>query len=1073
MKNKLILIKTSIRKLAFIALLLGSSATAFAQNEAEISGTVKDIQDNEPITGANIIAVNSSTGFKAGAITDFDGNFVIRDLQLGGPYTITVSYIGYQTITKKGYQLNLGDKLKLPFNLTSGEALDELVIVADASRFQNSDRLGAALSVVGKTLEKIPTTTRNYEDLANLSPLSTPNIGLNEGSSFGGISVAGSNGGSTGITLDGVNNRRNVFGGTVDGPAFSISLEAIREFEIVTNEYDVSGPRGSGGSIKAVTKSGSNDWSGAVWYYGSGGSLSGDKNFDGSSKLVDFNNNQFGARVSGPIIKDKLNFIAVYDQFTQESPVGAGSNSAGFINFNSGQTYPFVESDVQNYVDELVNLGVLENNDLSTQIGELGEEKVTKNIFLRMDWNINDNNNLSLRYNDLDYTEGFQAGSDGFDNVTLFSRGYPFLTKDKKVIASLKSRHKSGSNDLRVSYSRGERVNELAPGVTRTPRISVGSINNGPQFRVGSGLATWVPEEVYFDSFQFIDVLTKQIGNDTYTFGTDILITMSDENIPHNIASSFRYDTLEDLQNGTPFFFNKKFANDPNDDGRLKYTASELALFAQGEYNLTDDLELKVGIRWDGTIFNPEIDPTNPNLNSIVFRGENIVNNSELRDFNNIQPRVSITWDKKGEGKEIFKFGMGFFASQFTTQPYTSTLANSGSRFTTVSTTDPTALATIHQNFVNNGGFSDLDSQITAEEYAAATGVDFDDIAPDVVILDPDFDMPVTFKANLSYHRFFNNWFRLGGSLYYNNTKNVPYYNNINLQENGTNPLDGRVAYTNGASPNFGNIHVFQNSDWKATFFAASLEAYARLPKGGNVSVSYTKSASKGFSYYNAGGGIEDGKPISYAYNSYPTEAQNWHDGNSIPNKLVFSFVTPEIHGFTLSGSLVAGQFGRFTATTTPNANGNVIGGLNLAYIPTEAEVENTELIDPNTNTSYNPYEGFNLLLASTSPEFREYINKNRGEFADFNGGIQPWAYTTNMSLIKSFTFAEKHKISLRMDIFNVLNLFDYKDGSFDVVSNTNLFNESDGVYSVNPIAGKYNTGGDQFRMQFGLKYEF
>jgi hypothetical protein len=1073
MKQTLFFIKNAVERIAFLLFFLGGTLIALAQNEAEISGTVKDVSSNEPIIGANVVVVNNATGFKAGAITDFDGDFVIRDLQLGGPYSITVSYIGYQTITNQGYQLNLGDKLKLPFNLTAGEALDEVVVVADVSGFQNSDRLGSALSIGGKTLEKIPTTTRNYEDLANLSPLTTPNIGLNEGSSFGGISVAGSNGGTTGITLDGVNNRRNVFGGTVDGPAFSISLEAIREFEIVTNEYDVSGPRSSGGSIKAVTRSGSNDWSGAAWHYGSGGGLSGDTNFDGSSKLVDFNNSQFGARISGPIIKDKLNFLAVYDQFTQESPVGAGSNSAGFINFDSGQTYPFTEGDVQNYVDELASLGVLENNDLSTQIGELGEEKITKNIFLRLDWNINDNNNLSLRYNDLNYTEGFQAGSDGFDNVTLFSRGFPFTTIDKKIIGSLKSRFDSGSNDMRVAYSHGERENLLDPNAIRTPRISVGSINNGPQFRVGAGLATWVPEQVYFDSFQFIDVLTKQIGNDTYTFGTDILITKSDENIPHDTASSFRYNTLEDLQNGTPFFFNKKFSIDPNDDGRLKYTASEFALFAQGEYDLTDDLELEVGLRWDGTSFSPEQDPTNAKLNEVIFKSKNIVNNSKLKDFNNFQPRVSITWDKKGEGKEIFKMGAGLFASQFTTQPYTFSLGNSGSRFTTVSTTDPAALAAIHQNYADNGGFNDLDSQISAQEFAAATGVDFDDIAADVVVLDPDFDMPVTFKANASYHRFFNDWFRLGGSLYYNNTKNVPYYNNINLQENGINPLDGRVTYTNGANSNFGNIHVFQNSDWRATFFAASLEAYAKLPKGGNISLSYTKSSSKGFSYYNAGGGIENGKPISYSYDSYPTNAQRWHDGNSIPNKLVFSFVSPEVAGFTLSGSLVAGQFGRFTASTAPNANGNVIGGLNQAYIPTEAEVENTVLIDSNTSTSYRPYEGFNLLLASTSPEFREYISENRGQFADFNGGVQPWAYTTNMSLIKSFTFAETHKVSLRMDVFNVLNLFDFKDGSFDVVSNTNLLNESNGVYSVNPIAGSYNTGGDQFRIQFGLKYEF
>ena len=211
---------------------------------------------------------------KAGAITDFNGKFTIRDLQLGGPYTVTVSFVGYKTIVQKGYQLGLGDKLKLNFNMSKGEEiLDEVVITASSSDgFSKRENLGSAVSITGKTLEKIPTTSRNYEDLANLSPLSTPRLGLNEGSAHGGISVAGSNGGGTGFTLDGVNNRRSVFGGTADGPAFTISMEAIREFEIVTNSYDVSGPRSSGGAIKAVTRSGSNNWGGAAWSYGSGGS---------------------------------------------------------------------------------------------------------------------------------------------------------------------------------------------------------------------------------------------------------------------------------------------------------------------------------------------------------------------------------------------------------------------------------------------------------------------------------------------------------------------------------------------------------------------------------------------------------------------------------------------------------------------------------------------------------------------------------------------------------------------------------------------------------------------------------
>ena len=212
-------------------------------------------------------------------------------------------------------------------------------------------------------------------------------------------------------------------------------------------------------------------------------------------------------------------------------------------------------------------------------------------------------------------------------------------------------------------------------------------------------------------------------------------------------------------------------------------------------------------------------------------------------------------------------------------------------------------------------------------------------------------------------------------------------------------------------------MHVFKNSNWSATFGAFTLEAYARLPKGGNVSFSYTSSYSKGYSYYNAGGDIERGKPLTYSYDSYATEAEGWHDNNSIPNKIVLSFLTPEIKGFSLSGALILGQFGRFSAYANANAIGQGIDTNNLAYIPTESEVASKTLKD-NDNNNYKPYADFNQMLARTSPEFRDYIQNNRGKYAEFNGGAQPWSYTTNMSLIKNLKIYKRQRAIFRMDIF-------------------------------------------------------
>lgn len=1047
--------------------------------QSEMYGVVLD-QQKQPLPGANVVLLNTSTGFKAGAQTDFDGKYLIRDLQLGGPYKVTVSYVGFQTIIKEGLSFNLGDRIKENFTLLEGQELKNVVIKSQRGSFKSKSRLGTAVSITGKTLEKIPTTTRNYEDLSNLSPLSTPKMDLGSGSPFGGLSVAGANGGGTGITLDGANNRRSVFGGTSDGPAFTISMEAIKEFEIITNEYRVSGPRSAGGSIKAVTKRGGNKWQGAAWGYGSGGAFSGDKNFVDNKQKVDFQNNQFGFRVSGPIIKDKLSFIAVFDRFYQENPLGSGDNAKGFVNFKSGVKYPFTEGEIKRYVDKLANLGVIPDNNITKQTGEQLKEKTTKNYFLRLDWNINDNNNLSLSYNHLDFYDSFQAGVGGGAKITFFSTGYPYSDANKKLTAILKTRTAKGSNKLQFSYGNVKRDNLLANDAIRAPRIIVDKVNGKTDASVGAGLATWVPEQIYNNNFQLIDVLTHKIGNVVYTFGTDILVFKADENIPHFIAGDFAYNTLSDFENGQPRFFQKKFKLDPNDDERMQYTSYEGALFAQMEYDITDHLKMEAGLRYDMAVFLPRKDPTNSKLAAIQYKGKNLTNNSRLKDFNNIQPRINFTWDKKGEGKEIIKLGMGLFSSQITTQPYTFSLGISGTRFLTASTTNTEHLKQIHNAYTQGekakgkSGFSGDVHKFTIDDYARITGINKNDIAPDVIVLDPDFDMPMTFKMSASYHRFVNDWLRLGTSVYYNNTRNVPFYENINLKENGQNPLDGRMKYLKGKNKQFGNVHVFKNSNWSATFGALTLEAYFRLPKGGNVNFSYTKSYSKGYSYYNAGGDIEAGKPLTYSYDSYTTNAEGWQDNNSIPNKIVLSFLTPEIKGFSLSGALILGQFGRFSAFANANAMGAGIGANNLAYIPTESEVSSKTLKDKDGN-DYKPYADFNQMLSRTSPEFRDYIQNNRGGYANFNGGVQPWSYTTNMSLIKNLKIYKQHRAIFRMDIFNVLNMFSNQLGGYKFVSNTNLikYDAAKYKYTINKDAGIYSQGGDLFRLQFGLKYEF
>ena len=240
--------------LILVSVMFLNSANSFAQGtDASFSGRVKDEGSNEFLSGATVQVKNMNTGFLTSTITSSSGEFYLKDLPLGGPYNVEIDYTGYQPILLKGFQLNLGDRIDLKTVLLKRGAAQLQEVVVTANSFMNrKDRLGAGYSVTGKDIQRLPTTTRNYTELAALSPLSK------------GGSIAGAKEGGTGFLLDGVTNRRTVFGGTVGG-AFPVSMETVREFEILSNSYDVSNGRGSGGVIKAVTKSGTNQFHGSAW----------------------------------------------------------------------------------------------------------------------------------------------------------------------------------------------------------------------------------------------------------------------------------------------------------------------------------------------------------------------------------------------------------------------------------------------------------------------------------------------------------------------------------------------------------------------------------------------------------------------------------------------------------------------------------------------------------------------------------------------------------------------------------------------------------------------------------------
>lgn len=1054
----------SLQGLVFMFLFIGSFSASAQDLNTKISGQAVS-SEGEGLIGATVVVKNTSTGFQTGTTTDLDGNFQLRELPLGGPYFIEVSYTGFQSIRKTGINLGLGDHITMDFELKEGTDLQEVVVTANSLK-DRTDRLGNAVAITGKTISTIPTPTRNFEQLGVLSPQSyVPDVGQRN---FGGAGQGGAKGGQTGYSVDGTNSRRMVFGGSLDGPAFTISQEAIREFEIQTNEYSVLNGRNAGGSIKAVTKSGTNDFHGSAWLYRGGGEgiLTQNKSANGSDLSSTPTQNQYGASISGPLIKDKLFFFAVYDEF-KTNPI-TDPFSLGFIDFENSafssvgdaeSFYGMTQSEVQGILDA----GSAQGYNAGT-IGSLEREVLTRNVFVRTDYNINDRHKASLRYSYLDYYQtndnssnhNHVGGADIPNSSKLFgtnASNYRFTTTDHKVIGSLRSQFSNKLlNNFRVQFVNTERANS-PNGAEQEARVYVGGSNGSVAF----GQNTWVPEVVKSNSIQIVDDLVYDAGNVVYTFGMNHQFYNQSERLPHFTAPVVVYDNVDDLSNGNPSLYTQLVSNQVDLTQPVEYSIAEIGFYAEAEFDLAENLTSEFGLRWDGFTFGGDSPAKNEALeNSLTYNGRTLDNSALFSDLNNWQPRMQFTWDIGGTGRDILKFGTGIFVAPITTQAATLSYYNNG--FTNQRIT---YRGDEIKDNLGTGQFAEQASWLSANPPTGSS-------VSDILLIDPEFELPTTFKTSVSYNRFLTERFKVGISGFYNRNWNDNLYVDANLAATGNNPVDNRETYGT-ATGDVGAVRLFTNADWASRYAAVVFDAQAKIGKDGLFNVSYTKAQAFGGTVYNAGG---SGEGVEFVASSNLNRFRDLNNAvaNGTGDKFIITFASPTFKGFNIGFNLITAQQRRFTIVASGDPNG--ANDTDVAYIPNI----NSPGSDPALAEEYNKF------LSGVAPEVRTVLDQYQGQISKINAGRQPWIYQTSASISKRFEFAEKYGATLRLDIFNVLNLINHRAGYYNQIATNGgegleqllpLFNWNGTSYNVNQGFGQYVRQGQPYNIQLGLKFDF
>lgn len=1072
-----------ITAFVFLSLL---SLNTFAQNaSASFFGIVRNAE-GETLPGANLQIRNESTGFVTGTVTNLEGRFQISQLPLGGPYVITASFVGEGQVSKTGYFLNLGDQVRVDFDLRDGDGELEMITITASDYAPNRvSPIGGATRLGITEMKNMPTNGRSFQDLANLAPTTAPG---------GSLAIGGTRESSTSITLDGGNQRFMMNGGLIS--QYTVSMEAIREFEVTTNEYSVREGRQGGGAINVVTKSGTNEFTGSAFLFNRNQRLTADQDYIGRP-INDFNINQYGFSLGGPIIKDKLHFFTALDFEDRSEPFA-------IIDVRDPSTER-LEQITQQSLDRF--LTILQNqyglDPTRQQTGLFNRRPTNRTVFARLDWQINDIHKLTFRNNVFWGANEFVVGGD--QTALADSRGDLEIFGLNSQLALRSTFSPRLTNELQVQFLRAQR-NFVARSFAPRGFVGIESFQEDGtrlfrQFQFGGNRIA--PEEQGEKQLQLINTTYLQTGKIFWTFGTDNIVTFTNTLNTNEQGGLFQFASLDALEAQTPFQYSRLVPNNP--DGRyapkLQQTALDLSAFTQADVNFSSKLSASFGLRWDATVF-----LTAPEFNPLVERELGRRTDVVASDLNNFQPRLQFIYDFNEDQRNVLKFGIGGYSANIVHWAQLSNILQSGTILTDLLLTGANVPTPDFPSFIN-------DPSTVPGVPAGGQGR-----SPYINLIGDNFQAPYTWKGNLAYRRFLTNEFYVGANAYFARTINNYRYQDLNLRQdfafrlanennrgvfarpdqitpvNVNNP--GVVVYpinpeVVNANPNLGRV-LELNGDSDIWQRGIIFESGYIFRKGGTITGTYTLNRTEDNNSYNC---CIARTSVLTAIVDDPRDliANRGGANTDFRHKIILFGTTPTFKNISISARYV-GQSG---TPWSPLVFGDIVGdgaGL-LINANKRAFVFNPETIRANPNRT--PFEdiiadGMDVVLNNPNNIARGLLIDNLGEIAPRNEIYNPFwhnvdvrvTYKLDNTIIRGLG---KSYMEFIGEIFNFTNLINSEWGGAPTVPGGNqVLLQTLGLdpiataqgrpqyaYRVNPTFGETVKANPPFQVQLGVRYNF
>lgn len=1064
--------KNKLNRVAIaVALTVGLSTSVLAQTTTSaIRGNVSS-EAGSIVSGATVVITHVPSGTVSTATTNASGVFSARGLRVGGPYSVTITGSDFTTVQIDDLFVSLDQTLSLPIEV-QGNSNREVIVVTGTRAQGGFSNDGLSTSLGLEALNEVASIDRDITDAAELDPFASVNFqsgGAKE------LTIAGANNRFNSLTIDGValNDRFGLNANGYPTQRSPISFDAIESLSIQTAPFDVEYNGFTGGTINAVTKSGTNEFHGSLGYYHTSDSLIGDKNGDNDFNFA-FEEDTFVGTLGGAIIKDKLFFFVSYDKYEEVAPLNNGPVGSGAVNIREDIT-----------LDDVAQVGQIVSDVWGFDIGDFNkgpakDEKILANI----DWNITDDHRAKFTY----------LLTDG--NTIQEQNGNNFLTSDNVLGAS----SAWYDNSERVESFIGHVFSDWTANFSTQVKIASTtqatgqdslSGNEFPNFAVflrevdgDENYLTIGPDrfrhgnELDQDFMQYKFVAEYSVGDHILKAGYEREEVDVNNLFAQNSEGSYVFDSIDDLRNATAsgLLYNNAVTNNEN-DLRAIWGYNSNSLYIQDSWDVNGYLTIDAGLRYDWYESEGQI---RENQNFVDRYGYSNANDIDGLDV--ILPRVSFKWLATED--LTVRGGLGRFSGGapgvWISNSYSNdgVISDSSNAFGTINvptTPDPATGQYIPQDVLNTLATEAPDGSVNA--------------------LRPDFEIPTTWKLSLGAAYavdipYLGEDWLLSGDFLYNKLENASYWYDQRCENPvGTAP-DGRGVYDCSNGPEAIAVGSVDDGDGMLLAFSASNDwdtDYGRF----DMFTSYTYADVEDVGYGTSSTATSNYSDFA-AYDRQKPRAGTSNYQTEHLAKVRFNWSKELVNGYQTKVSIFATRRSGQPYSYTFNENNACVldvGGGRCARESRNDDAGHLLYVPTGVNDPLFAASSFGGD-ALAQQEFFNYINST--ELGQYAGGIAPrngdnsrWSTIVDLRIQQELpAINEDHKFLLFFDIENFGNLLNSDWGRVE----RTRYEYERSVVSANIVNGQYEYSSlrnpdsiknlevlsqSVWQIQFGLKYEF